>query len=78
MVGGVRSADAVREVFRLSDAGHSRAEIARRVTSVQPSRLFVEACDRLGIEARRMNAVTISVATRRSVALLDAFIGPKR
>jgi Homeodomain-like domain len=135
-MGGVRSAEAVREVFRLSDAGHSRAEIARcvgvarstvrRWLDAGPSellasrlrmshrelidgldepayavrganglsyaytryqfsnrsndikRLFVEACDRLGIEARRMNAVTISVATRRSVALLDAFIGPKR
>ena len=39
---------------------------------------LVAACDRLGIETRRMNAVTISVAKRRSVALLDDFIGPKR
>ncbi len=40
-------------------------------------RLFVEACSRLGVEARRMNTVAISVAKRESVAILDDFIGPK-
>jgi hypothetical protein len=41
-------------------------------------RLFVEACERLGIETRRMNGFAISVAKRRSVALLDEFVGPKQ
>jgi hypothetical protein len=39
--------------------------------------LFCEACDRLGVEWRRMNAYTISVARHRGVALLDEFVGPK-
>jgi hypothetical protein len=39
--------------------------------------LFTDACDRLGIEWRRMNARNISVARRASVARLDEFVGPK-
>lgn len=39
--------------------------------------LFCEYCDRLGIRWTRSNARNISVSQRRSVALLDAFIGPK-
>ena len=39
--------------------------------------IFCEACDTLGVERRRMNAVTISVAKRDSVARLDEFVGPK-
>jgi hypothetical protein len=39
--------------------------------------LFCDACDRLGIEWRQMNARNISVARRVSVARLDAFVGPK-
>jgi len=41
-------------------------------------RLFCEACDAIGVEWRRMNAMNISVARRGSVARLDLFIGPKR
>jgi hypothetical protein len=40
-------------------------------------RIFTDACDRLGVEWRVMNACTISVAQRKSVGLLDAFVGPK-
>ncbi|HET9611532.1 MAG TPA: sigma factor-like helix-turn-helix DNA-binding protein [Acidimicrobiales bacterium] len=39
--------------------------------------LFCEACDRLGVEWRRMNAVTISVARSASVSRLEAIVGPK-
>ena len=39
--------------------------------------IFCDACDALGVEWRRMNAVTISVAKRASVARLDEFVGPK-
>jgi hypothetical protein len=34
--------------------------------------------DQLGIEWRQNNRVTLSVARRGSVALLDQFVGPKR
>ena len=40
--------------------------------------LLCEHLDLLGIEWRRMNRWTISVARRESVAKLDAFVGPKR
>jgi hypothetical protein len=40
--------------------------------------LFCNACDRLGIAWRRMNARNISVARREAVARMDEFIGPKR
>jgi hypothetical protein len=39
--------------------------------------LFTEHCSRLGVRCTRSNYKTISVAERRSVALLDSFIGPK-
>jgi hypothetical protein len=40
--------------------------------------IFGRACDALGIEWRPHNARNLSVARRDSVALLDAFVGPKR
>ena len=45
--------------------------------SVDIRQLFVRACDELGVQTRRMNAWTISVAHRDSVARLDEFVGPK-
>jgi len=39
--------------------------------------LFCEYCERLGIRWTQSNHRNISVAQRRSVALLDEFIGPK-
>lgn len=39
--------------------------------------LFCEACDRLGVRWTQSNARNISVADRRSVALLDRVVGPK-
>jgi hypothetical protein len=39
--------------------------------------IFCEACDRLGVRWRPMNARNVSVARRESVALLDEFIGPR-
>jgi hypothetical protein len=39
--------------------------------------IFYAACRHIGVEARRMNARTISIAKREHVARLDEFIGPK-
>lgn len=41
-------------------------------------RIFCHSCDRLGIEWRVMNSMTISVARRESIERMDRFIGPKR
>ena len=40
--------------------------------------LFCEYCEKLGIRWTESNPRNISVAQRKSVALLDAFVGPKR
>jgi len=40
-------------------------------------RLFAWACGLVGVETRPNNARNLSVARRRSVAILDEFIGPK-
>lgn len=40
--------------------------------------IFVEACRRLGVDARPNNAMTISVARRESVSILEEIVGPKR
>jgi hypothetical protein len=40
-------------------------------------RLFCEHCEMLGIRWTQSNPRNISVSHRRSVAILDEFIGPK-
>ena len=40
--------------------------------------LFCEYCERLGIRWTQSNHRNISISHRRSVALLDEFVGPKR
>lgn len=40
--------------------------------------IFCRACELVEIEWRVMNAKTISIARRESVALMDKFVGPKR
>jgi hypothetical protein len=45
--------------------------------SIENQALCMEACDRLGVEARPNNTMSISVAKRRSVERLDEIVGPK-
>lgn len=40
-------------------------------------RIFADACDRVGIAWRQMNRMTLSVARREAVALMDRHVGPK-
>jgi hypothetical protein len=40
--------------------------------------IFCDACDLLSIRWSQSSAKNISIADRRSVALLDTFVGPKR
>lgn len=54
---------------------YTRYQFSNR--SAEIKNLFTEACDRLGVESRRMNEYNISVAKRDSVALLDRIVGPK-
>lgn len=45
--------------------------------SIDIQDLFLAACVRLGVEARRNNRWSISIARRASVARLDQLVGPK-
>ena len=40
--------------------------------------LFRAACDRLGVRTTMSNARNVSVSHRRSVAVLEELVGPKR
>jgi len=39
--------------------------------------LFIEGCQRLGVEARHSKPTSVSVARRESVAILERVVGPK-
>jgi hypothetical protein len=40
-------------------------------------KIFMLACGRSGVECKRTNRWTLAVSRRKSVALMDSFIGPK-
>jgi hypothetical protein len=52
-----------------------RYEFTNRSADIKA--IFCSACDLLGIGWRVMNAKTISIARRESVALMDQFVGPE-
>ncbi len=77
---GLIHSDGWRGINRVRGANGSayaypRYQFSNRSADIK--QLFCEACDRLGVEWRRMNAVAISIASKRSVALLDEFAGAK-
>jgi hypothetical protein len=58
-----------------SPYAYPRYQFSNRSADVR--QLFVRACDAIGVQTRQMNAWTISVARRTSVALFDWLVGPK-
>ena len=79
-VRGLIHSDGWRGINRVRGANGSpyaypRYQFSNRSGDIR--QLLVQACDALGVRTRRMNAWTISVAQRDSVALLDEFVGPK-
>jgi hypothetical protein len=80
---GLIHADGSRVInrFRVSLALGSREYAYPRYfftnLSTDIQRLFCESCNRLGIRWTRSSYKNISVADRRSVTLLDSFVGPK-
>ena len=58
-----------------SPYAYPRYQFSNRSADIR--RLFVLACEAIGVEARQMNEWTISVARRESVARLDEFVGLK-
>jgi hypothetical protein len=79
-VRGLIHSDGCRHINRVTGANGSRYEYTRYTfsnRSVDIRQLFADACKKLGIEARQMNAFNISVARRASVERLDEIVGPK-
>jgi hypothetical protein len=77
---GLIHSDGCRSLNRIRGHGktyvYPRYEFSNRSEDIRA--IFCEYCDRVGVEWRRMNRWTISVARRDSVARMDRFIGPKR
>ena len=81
LVKGLIHSDGCRVTNRVrSPAGRSyeypRYHFSNR--SDQIKAIFERACAMIGVECRPNNRYNLSVAKRRSVAILDEFIGPKR
>jgi hypothetical protein len=57
------------------DYAYPRYQFSNRSDDIR--KLFTDTCERLGVEWRQWTRYHVSVARRESVALLDAFIGPK-
>ena len=76
---GLIHSDGWRGLNRVKVAGklyiYPRYQFSNRSEDIK--RIFCDACDALGVEWRRMNAMNISVAKRDSVVRLDEFVGPK-
>jgi hypothetical protein len=58
------------------DYAYPRYQFSNRSDDIR--KLFTDACDLLGVEWRQWTRYHVSVARRESVAILDAFVGPKR
>lgn len=80
LVRGLIHSDGWRGTNRVRGANGSTYEYPRYMFSNRSREIrqfFVDGCDRLGVETRQMNAWTVSVAKRSSVAMLDRFVGAK-
>ncbi len=77
---GLIHSDGCRALNRIRGPGktyvYPRYQFSNRSDDIRA--IFCDYCDRVGVEWRRMNRWTISVARRDSVARMDRFIGPKR
>jgi hypothetical protein len=70
----------INRVKRITKAGAKRYEYPRYFFKNESGHIrgiFIEACRRVGVEWRWDGPTQISIARRRSVALLDTFVGPK-
>ena len=79
LVRGLIHSDGYRGMNRIAKQGKSYEYPRYQFSNVSQDikGIFCDALDRLGIEWRVMNRVTISVARREAVAAMDGFVGPK-
>jgi hypothetical protein len=77
---GLIHSDGWRGINRVRGANGSRYEYPRYMFSNRSDDirgLFAEACDAIGVHARRMNQWNLSVADAEGIRRLDRFVGPK-
>ena len=77
---GLIHSDGCRAINRVRGASgrqyeYPRYQFTNRSDDIRT--LFERACEAVGVDWRRMNAVNVAVSRRESVALLDTFVGPK-
>jgi hypothetical protein len=72
---GLIHSDGCRSLNRVNGKDYPRYLFVQVWNDIR--RLFCETCHQLGIRYTQSNWKTISIARRRSVALLDSFVGPK-
>ncbi len=79
LVRGLVHSDGCRCINRVHVRGRTYEYVRYLFTNVSADirELYLEACARLGIDARPSNPTTISVARRKAVERLDAIVGPK-
>jgi hypothetical protein len=73
---GLLHSDGCRVDNWVKGTAYPRYHFSNTSTDIQA--IFGRACDALGVQWRPHSRVSLSVARRQSVALLDEFIGPKR
>lgn len=74
---GLIHSDGCRVINRVSGGKYEYPRYFFSNFSKDILQIFREACDALGVRHRNSRPHVISVARRESVAILDAFIGPK-
>jgi hypothetical protein len=80
LVKGLIHSDGCRAMNRVRNPAGKQYEYPRYFFSNRSDdirAIFVRACDLIGVESRPNGRYSISVARRRSVEILDSFIGPK-
>jgi len=73
---GLLHSDGCRVLNWVNGTPYPRYHFSNRSPDIRA--IFGRACDAIGVEWRPHNRWSLSVARRGSVALLDAFVGPKR
>jgi Homeodomain-like domain-containing protein len=75
-VKGLIHSDGCRIVNRVKGGEYPRYQFSNRSADIRG--LFIDACERMGINVSRNSWWSLSVARRDDVEFLDSFIGPKR
>ncbi len=75
-VRGLIHSDGCRSLNPVNGCEYPRYLFSNRSDDIKA--LFRWGCSLVGVSPNRMNAMALSVARRREVAILDSFIGPKK